>query len=116
MRSRASLPCFAGSWNSSGASWWRLIGPRSRSPEHQGHDYNAARGAALLAEAEKKVSAYLRELDESDAAEGSNQAGVEARLSVAELKEKIAGLRGDAKASCEGVARDLAQSESARSR
>ena len=75
----------------------------------KGRNYSAAKVQALLAEAEKKVSAYLRELDESDAAENSNQVGLEARLSVAELKEKIAQLE-ERKSELQGVAKDLEES------
>ncbi len=46
----------------------------------------------MLAEIEKKVSAYLEELDQADAQEASKPDS-EQRLSVEELKEKIAQLR-----------------------
>lgn len=57
----------------------------------KGRNYSAARVAALLREVEAKVSSYLQELDQADAAEGSG-AQPEERLSVTELKEKIAHL------------------------
>ena len=41
----------------------------------KGRNYSAAKVQALLQEAEKKVSAYLAELDESDAEEGRRQVG-----------------------------------------
>jgi transposase len=58
----------------------------------KGRNYSAAKLQALLVEVEKKVSAYLEELDQSDAQETSNAQVVGPRLSVAELKEKIAQL------------------------
>ena len=54
-------------------------------------NYSGARVAALLREVDAKVSSYLAELDQADAAEGSG-ASSEERLSVTELKEKIAQL------------------------
>ncbi len=56
----------------------------------KGRNYSAAKVAAQLKEAEKKVASYLEELEASDEEEGkgANPAG----LSVAELKEKIAHL------------------------
>lgn len=57
----------------------------------KGRNYSAAKVQALLVEAEKKVNAYLAELDESDAREAKNPAGGEP-LSVEELKAKIAQL------------------------
>ena len=45
----------------------------------------------MLREVDAKVSSYLAELDQADAAEGSG-ASSEERLSVTELKEKIAQL------------------------
>ena len=56
----------------------------------KGRNYSAAKVAAQLKEAEKKVQSYLAELDQVDAQEGS--APQPARLSVAELKEKIGHL------------------------
>ena len=56
----------------------------------KGRNYSAAKVRVLLKEVEKKVSRYLRELDQVDAEEGQ-QAGPE-RLSATELKEKIAQL------------------------
>ena len=52
-------------------------------------NYSAAKVAAQLKEVEQKVSSYLEELDKSDAVEASNS---EQRLSVTQLKEKIAQL------------------------
>jgi len=75
----------------------------------KGRNYSAAKVQALLLAVEQKVSAYLAELDESDAAEGSHQVGMEARLSAAELKEKIAQLE-ERKSELAGVAQELAQS------
>jgi transposase len=58
----------------------------------KGRNYSEAKLKALLAEIEKKVSAYLEELDRADAQEASS-ANSEQRLSVEELKEKIAQLK-----------------------
>ena len=56
----------------------------------KGRNYSAARVAAQLKEAEKKVQSYLEELDQADKEEAS-QSNSEG-LSVVELKEKIAHL------------------------
>ena len=56
----------------------------------KGRNYNLAKVEALLGELEKKISAYLAELEESDAQEGERAV---AGLSAAELKEKIAQLK-----------------------
>jgi transposase len=74
----------------------------------KGRNYSAAKVAALLGELEKKMSAYLRELEESDAAEGEGEKGGE-RLSATELKEKIAQLKERQK-ELHGVATELEQS------
>jgi transposase len=72
----------------------------------KGRNYSEAKLKALLAEIEKKVSAYLKELDQSDAQEEeANQIGPE-RLSGPELKEKIAQLK-ERKKELEGLAEDL---------
>jgi len=55
----------------------------------KGRNYSAAKVAAQLKEAEKKVASYLAELDQADAEEGGKET---LRLSVAELKEKLAHL------------------------
>lgn len=57
----------------------------------KGRNYSAAKVRVLLKEAEKKVSSYLRELDEVDAKE--EKEAEPGRLSAAELKEKIAHLK-----------------------
>ena len=78
----------------------------------KGRNYSATKVQALLAEVDKKVSAYLAELDQSDAEEGRSEAaggGGEQRLSVAELKEKIAQLE-ERKRELKGVAQELEQS------
>jgi len=72
----------------------------------KGKNYSAARVQALLGELEKKVSAYLAELEESDAAEGERAV---AGLSAAELKEKIAQLKERQK-ELRSVASELEQS------
>ena len=60
----------------------------------KGRNYNEAKLKVLLAEIENKVSAYLQELDQSDAQEEGNGAGSEQqRLSAEELKQKIAQLK-----------------------
>jgi transposase len=75
----------------------------------KGRNYSAAKVEALLLEIEKKVSAYLAELDRSDAEEASrSELGVE-RLSAVELKEKIAQL-SQRQSELKAVAQDLAQS------
>jgi transposase len=58
----------------------------------KGRNYSAEKLKAVLAEMEKKVSAYLEELDRADAQEATS-ADSEQRLSVEELKEKIAQLK-----------------------
>jgi transposase len=55
----------------------------------KGRNYSGSKVQALLGELEKKVSAYLAELEESDAQEGESKME---GLSAAELKEKIAQL------------------------
>jgi transposase len=75
----------------------------------KGRNYSAAKVQALLAEVEKKVSAYLAELDESDAEEARESKPGRERLSGAELKEKIAQLEAR-KSELEGVAQDLEKS------
>ena len=74
----------------------------------KGRNYSPGKVQALLLEVEKKVSAYLAELDESDKEEARREPGAE-RLSAVELKEKIAQLK-ERKRELEGVAQDLAQS------
>ena len=72
----------------------------------KGRNYSAAKVAALLGEVGKKVGAYLAELEENDAREGERE---RERLSVAELKEKIAQLEAR-RSELRQVARDLEQS------
>ena len=72
----------------------------------KGRNYSAARVQALRAELEKKMSAYLAELEESDAQEA--ESGRE-RLSAAELKEKIAQLEAR-RSELQSVASELEQS------
>jgi Transposase domain (DUF772) len=55
----------------------------------KGKNYSAGKVEGLRVELEKKMSAYLAELEESDAQEGERKMG---GLSAAELKEKIAQL------------------------
>jgi transposase len=74
----------------------------------KGRNYSAAKVEALLGELEKKVSAYLREVEESDAAEGESETGGE-RLSAVELKEKIAQLK-ERQRELQSVAKELEQS------
>src|ERR1700730_12752831 len=59
----------------------------------KGRNYSEAKLQGFLAEIEKKVETYLKELDQSDAQEEASRADSEQRLSVAELKEKIAQLK-----------------------
>jgi transposase len=77
----------------------------------KGRNYSAAKVQALMAEIEKKVSAYLAELDEGDAQDetGRGDSGATPRLSAGELKEKIARLK-ERKEDLERVAQDLGQS------
>lgn len=72
----------------------------------KGRNYSEAKLKALLAEIEHKVSAYLKELDASDAQEQARGAEREERLSVAELKEKIAQLK-ERKKELKTLAQDL---------
>lgn len=72
----------------------------------KGRNYSPAKVAALLGEVEKKVSAYLTELEENDAREGERE---RARLSASELKEKIAQLEAR-RSELREVASDLEQS------
>jgi transposase len=72
----------------------------------KGKNYSAAKVEALLGELEKKMSAYLQELEETDTAEGEK--GAE-RLSAAELKEKIAQLE-ERRGELQSVASELEQS------
>jgi transposase len=74
----------------------------------KGRNYSEAKLKALLAEIENKVSAYLEELDRADAQEASS-ADSEQRLSVEELKQKIAQLK-ERKKELENLAQDLEQS------
>jgi transposase len=74
----------------------------------KGRNYSEAKLKALLAEIEKKVSAYLEELDRADGQEaGSADSG--SRLSVEELKEKIGQLK-ERKKELQNLARDLEKS------
>src|SRR6266496_5876966 len=60
----------------------------------KGRNYSEAKLKVLLAEIENKVSAYLKELDQSDAQEEARSAGSkQERLSAEELKQKIAQLK-----------------------
>ncbi len=72
----------------------------------KGKNYSSAKVQALLGELEKKVSAYLAELEESDTQEGARAV---AGLSAAELKEKIAQLKEREK-ELRSVATELEQS------
>ncbi len=75
----------------------------------KGRNYSEAKLKALLAETENKVSAYLKELDQSDAQEETSSAVSEQRLSVAELKEKIGQLK-ERKKELQSLAQDLEKS------
>lgn len=72
----------------------------------KGRNYSAEKLKSVLAEMEKKVSAYLEELDQSDAQEEASRADSEQRLSVEELKEKIAQLK-ERRKELESLAQDL---------
>jgi transposase len=74
----------------------------------KGRNYSEAKVKALLAEIEKKVSAYLEELDQSDAQEETGKSGSE-RLSAEELKSKIAQLK-ERKKELQSLAQDLGKS------
>jgi transposase len=74
----------------------------------KGRNYSQAKLKALLAEIENKVSAYLEELDQSDAQEEANHIGPE-RLSAQEIKAKIAQLK-ERKKKLESLAQDLEKS------
>jgi transposase len=75
----------------------------------KGRNYSEAKLKAVLAEIEKKVGAYLEELDQSDAQEEASRADSEPRLSAAELKEKIAQLK-ERKKALESLAQGLEKS------
>ena len=75
----------------------------------KGRNYSAEKLKAVLAEIEKKVSAYLEELDQSDAQEEASRADSEQGLSAAELKEKITQLK-ERKKELESLAQDLEKS------
>lgn len=77
----------------------------------KGRNYSEAKVKALLAEIENKVSAYLKELDQSDTQEeeASPQSEIVPRLSAEELKEKIAQLK-ERKKELQSVAEKLEQS------
>lgn len=74
----------------------------------KGRNYSEAKLKALLAAIENKVSAYLEELDQADAQE-ANSADSEQRLSVEELKQKIAQLK-ERKKELQSLAQDLEKS------
>jgi transposase len=73
----------------------------------EGRNYSEAKLKGLLAEIENKVSAYLKELEQSDAQE-ENDAGPE-RLSAEELQQKIAQLK-ERKRELQSLAQDLEKS------
>src|SRR5437667_10085534 len=76
----------------------------------KGRNYSEAKLKALLAEIENKVSAYLEELDRSDAQEEVTNAETEQpRLSVEELKQKIAQLK-ERKKELQSLAQELEKS------
>jgi len=75
----------------------------------KGRNYSEAKLKALLLEIEKKVSAYLKELDQSDAQEEASSADSGQRLSVEELREKIAQLK-ERKKELHGLTQDLRKS------
>jgi transposase len=75
----------------------------------KGRNYSEAKLKALLVEIENKVSAYLEELDQSDAQEEASSADSGQRLSVEELKEKIAQLK-ERKKELQSLAQDLEKS------
>lgn len=75
----------------------------------KGRNYSAVKLQALLAEVEKKVSAYLEALDQSDGEEESSRVDSGPRLSGEELKEKIAQLK-ERKKELQGLAQDLEKS------
>jgi transposase len=76
----------------------------------KGRNYNEAKLKFLLAEIENKVSAYLEELDQSDAQENASGAGLaQQRLSVEELKQKISQLK-ERKKQLQSLAQDLERS------
>lgn len=74
----------------------------------KGRNYSETKLKALLAEIEKKVSAYLKELDQSDAQEEASRSGPE-RLSAEELKQKMAQLKERQK-ELESLAQELEKS------
>ena len=82
----------------------------------KGRNYSEGKLKALLEGIENKVSAYLKELDQSDAQEeASSSADSGQRLSVEELKEKIAQLK-ERKKELQSLAQDLEQAAPGRCR
>jgi transposase len=75
----------------------------------KGRNYSEPKLKALLAEIENKVSAYFKELDQSDTQEASRTASGSERLSVEELKQKIVQLN-ERKKELQSLAQDLDQS------
>jgi transposase len=75
----------------------------------KGRNYSEGKLKARLAEIEKKISAYLEELDQSDVQEETSSADSGERLSMEELKEKIAQLK-ERKEELQSVAQDLEKS------
>ncbi len=81
-----------------------------RAQNSKGRNYSEAKLKALLAEIENKLSAYLQELDQADAQErASSGADSERRLSVEELKEKMAQLK-QRKQELQNLVQDLEKS------
>ncbi len=74
----------------------------------KGRNYSQGKLKALLAKIENKVSAYLEELDQSDAQEEANHIAPE-RLSAQEIKAKIAQLK-ERKKELQSLAQDLEKS------
>lgn len=75
----------------------------------KGRNYSEVKLQAALLEIEKKVSAYLQELDQSDEQEEASSAEFGPRLSADELKSKIAQLK-ERKKELQSLAQDLEQS------
>jgi hypothetical protein len=72
-------------------SWWRVDSPKIKAQNSKRRNDSPAKRSELLREIDRKVSAYLGELDPADQKEGDK--GAEAKLSPTELKEKIAQLQ-----------------------
>ena len=73
--SAVTLPSCAASWSYSEGELVAIDSTKIKAQNAKGRNYSAAKVRVLLKEAEKKVSSYLRELDEVDAEEADKKRG-----------------------------------------